>query len=100
MPILGSAHHSRCVVHPRARATDATPFEGASEDEVESADLLPRDRCSCQRPRPFYTGVPRWARHRSDKGQPRTTAERKSTCPKAWDLQPHGPSLPKAKDDA
>jgi hypothetical protein len=89
-------------MHPRARATDTTPFEGASEDEVESADLLPKDRCSCQRSRPSRpayhdghdTGPTR------DSPAPLRSERAPARRHGIWDLQPNGPSLPKARDGA
>ncbi len=51
--------------------------------------------------RPFRAGAPFLAQQRAGEGQPRITAEQKNTCPRAQDLnlQPHGPSLPKTRDN-
>jgi hypothetical protein len=83
------------------RHTNTSPFRVASEDAAKSAYLLPKDRCDCQRSRPSRTGAPHLARHWADKGQPRIAAGQRTGARRhrIWDSQPHGPSLPKARDD-
>jgi hypothetical protein len=73
-------------VHPQLHTPRVIPFRTAPKGRAESAYSLPKDRCDCQRSRPFRTGAPRGARHRTDKEQPRIAAERKNSCPRAQDL--------------
>ena len=105
MPIKGSAHHSRCVVRLRTHATDASPFRAAPEDDFESAHCFQKtDAIVKDHTLPDRRAAR--ARRRADKGQPRIAAERKSLAKEpvpggtgSRNLQPRGPSPPKARDD-
>jgi hypothetical protein len=63
------------------------PLQGGARRRFRKRPLLPKDRCDCQRPHPFRAGAPQRARHRANRGPPRTTAERKSLCPEAQVLR-------------
>jgi hypothetical protein len=69
----------------------APPLRGtARAGKGESARLLPKDRCGCQRSHGPSRGTG------PTRKRPRVAAGQKNRCPKAQrsGLQPHGPSLP------
>jgi hypothetical protein len=49
MPILGSAHHSRCVVQAPPTRSGSSPRGMTATEQVGSTRLLPKDRCDFQR---------------------------------------------------
>ena len=91
-----SAHHSRCKALSKLKPQHMPYLRDSTSSKAESACVLPKDRCNCQRTRLYQLGAPSLARPRVDKEQPRIAAGQKPV-PEGTKIrvqQPSGPQSP------